>query len=953
MLSRLTCLALLVFAACGDDPVPPLATAQPGVVFTFPQNAQVDVPIGANVVVAFSDPVASGALGDASIVGPNGPVSATATVTPDGNGLVFAAPALDPGTQYGVQIGADVCPTATNLPASGPLFSFTTRTDRPRAAPPALVAVNGGDPSNPESYRPMLDTSTIRLLFSEPLDPRRVVAGAGSVEVVDAGGTAVPALVVPVGIHVAIDPYDDLTAGQMYTVQLGASLVDLGGQALAPTTVNLTPRDTKGASGSIAQVLRTRTDSDPGAKTLRAGATANTVSLSSPLIGAQTQTVEPSALATELGDPAALGGPIAFTVRRGQRMKLSGLDVKLGGQIAAGVSTGDIEIEFLTDGGGRLYRNPYQPADQRPEDLRAPLYVDLDLDVALFATDPDGNAVLSQTVLGVEASGVVSADDGYLGIETVGAMELGLLGVGKAPSNLALSLLTDQTATADTDTTAPILVANTTDLEVDGGIELIFSEPIDLATLDLQLKDPNGNVIPTVIESHGATVVVRPTSPLAYSTSYSVVMNAVTDVAGNALADLTPVVVSTPPMATTNVPLMVAAMHPGVPCALTSGHCAGGDKNDDSYHPFTLPADEPITVNFTQPLERNTIALGTACNTGSVRVETVDGTGACSGTVPGTLMVHDHTMQFVPDVAWTEGAAYRVSLISGGNKSCVAGAVCGVLSNETSSYDPLNGASDDGAAGGPDLVMDFTGAASNGSTYIVTEAGPYTDINGDGTLDGSEQPAPDNRAGLKVLGTTGAISNASANGPFCPGTTDEGCMYISGAMPVELGALQTNCTLPDGTTAAQCIPVTLSPQIMYATSVSLKANVVVNITTDTKTSVMRLREPADGPVTGYIVDGGGTPTLLVTLDVYLDAPDMSVPLSSHDLHSKPLSVALSGPLTFLPDGRIAIAASNTADIPVTVNISAPLGISGAVDLQLPANEMKLQLVSPPLRGVSR
>ena len=117
---------------------------------------------------------------------------------------------------------------------------------------------------------------------------------------------------------------------------------------------------------------------------------------------------------------------------------------------------------------------------------------------------------------------------------------------------------------------------------------------------------------------------------------------------------------------------------------------------------------------------------------------------------------------------------------------------------------------------------------------------------------------------------------------------------------------------------------------------------------------MRVREPAGGGgVVGYIVDKSGTPTLIVKLDLYMDAPDMSIPLSSHDLHSKPLSATLSGPVTFLPDGRISIAVQNTADLPVEVNISAPLGISGSVKMRVPAGEMKLQLISPPLRGVAR
>jgi len=70
---------------------------------------------------------------------------------------------------------------------------------------------------------------------------------------------------------------------------------------------------------------------------------------------------------------------------------------------------------------------------------------------------------------------------------------------------------------------------------------------------------------------------------------------------------------------------------------------------------------------------------------------------------------------------------------------------------------------------------------------------------------------------------------------------------------------------------------------------------------------------------------------------------------SHDLHSKPLSVSLRGPVRFLPDGRIAIAATNVADVPLSVTISGP-GLTGAVNMVVPSSEMKLQLVSPPLRG---
>ena len=175
---------------------------------------------------------------------------------------------------------------------------------------------------------------------------------------------------------------------------------------------------------------------------------------------------------------------------------------------------------------------------------------------------------------------------------------------------------------------------------------------------------------------------------------------------------------------------------------------------------------------------------------------------------------------------------------------------------------------------------------------------------------------------------------------------------LVGSMPADMGEVTNTCPLPGGASAPACLPVKLGTQAMYGTSVTMDATAGVSLTTDTGMQVMRIREPANGAVTGYVIDRNGTPTMVLGLELYMDAPDMSITLSSHDLHSKKLSVVLEGPLTFLPDGRIAIVLSNTADLPVEINIDAPLGIAGSVKLIVPKGEMKLQLLSPAQRGVS-
>jgi hypothetical protein len=235
---------------------------------------------------------------------------------------------------------------------------------------------------------------------------------------------------------------------------------------------------------------------------------------------------------------------------------------------------------------------------------------------------------------------------------------------------------------------------------------------------------------------------------------------------------------------------------------------------------------------------------------------------------------------------------------------------------------------------------------------LLAAAMPHADLNGSGHMEQGEPRPDDNRVALRIAGTSGLISSASFNGPDCvPGTPEvEACMYVLGAIPAQLGERRDNCTLPDGSTAASCVPVAMSAQVMYSTSVAMTANAILSLTTETGMSVMRVREHPDRPLEGYIVDRAGVPTMIVALDLYMDAPDMSLPIAQHDMRSKPLSVSLEGPLEFRADGRIAISLRNTAEVPITVGIDAPLGITGAVNLVVPAGEMKLQLMSRAQRG---
>ncbi|HEY0989715.1 MAG TPA: Ig-like domain-containing protein, partial [Kofleriaceae bacterium] len=587
------------------------------------------------------------------------------------------------------------------------------------------------------------------------------------------------------------------------------------------------------------------------------------------------------------------------------------------------------------------------------------------------AVDAAGNAALTQTVLGVQGSGVVIATDGVLDLEAVISIDLDLLGVTRASTNLVLEMITDAAAAPVADREAPALLASLPSgaadpLSAETAVELIFSEPVDLERAragGVRLETAGGTAIPGVIESHGAALAIRPLAPLPSGTSFRVALTDVADLAGNPLAATAAPAFSTPVRLATTTPLAVASVHPGAPCALTGGgpttpgHCLTGGPPDDNYPLFTLAANEAIDVRFTQAPASASVTRSDACNRGSVRIEEIDGSGACVQPVAGTLRLRDRALSFVPDAPWRVGQRYRLTLVSGPDASCGADEICGT-NGVAASFSTLN-RDGIGALVRADLVIDFTGAAATRAALATTETAPISDTNGSGTIESGELASDINRVALRITRTTGVVTAASFPVPDCiPATAEaEACMALSGAIPVELLPLARNCALPGGGTAPSCIPVALSPQLVLATSLPLHATAVVgastiNIDTITGALVLRVREPAGGTLTGYLIDDAGTPTLVAALDVYLDAPDMQIPLLSHDLHSRPLSIALRGPLRFLADGRIAIAVSNVADVPLTVNIQGGT-LMGAVEMVIPRGELKLQLASPPLRGGAR
>jgi hypothetical protein len=154
-----------------------------------------------------------------------------------------------------------------------------------------------------------------------------------------------------------------------------------------------------------------------------------------------------------------------------------------------------------------------------------------------------------------------------------------------------------------------------------------------------------------------------------------------------------------------------------------------------------LAADLPVELTFQQPLDRGTVTLGTACGTGSVRVERLDPSGACTGVARGRLVVGEDRLSFIADGGWEPGARYRVVIHGGDDGDCDAGELCG-RNRLPFNSDVLDGLADRGDAGGADLVLPFVAAPASADRYaMTTRAWPVADGNGNGVPTRARWPA--------------------------------------------------------------------------------------------------------------------------------------------------------------------------------------------------------------------
>ena len=110
------------------------------------------------------------------------------------------------------------------------------------------------------------------------------------------------------------------------------------------------------------------------------------------------------------------------------------------------------------------------------------------------------------------------------------------------------------------------------------------------------------------------------------------------------------------------------------------------------------------------------------------------------------------------------------------------------------------------------------------------------------------------------------------------------------------------------------------------------------------------------PVEGWIQESGDTGELMLsaTLDLYLDAPSLvdrglTVQNGSTNLNSYPLTMELSGPVTFLDDGRMVVEQYNLEQktVPVEVHLRGNLNV--IQNLIIPKRGNRVQYISDPIK----
>ena len=1007
--------ASLTVAGCGGDKQTVVFPGRGGEVFyTYPDADQRGVSTRAPIVVRLSDPVADPlALDDSMIrlMQDTTPVPVEISVAPgsdDRSVVLRPVEPLAPGVTYTVEL-LDLNSAKGQITLADGGFSFTTalaaKGPRAQQVSDALFAVTRMFPDNAEL--PILDFSTLRFQFSQPIDVASVRYG-DTLMLKDDQDQLVPAVVLAKGHFLTVDPVEDLQAGSSYTLTLSNQLTSRYGAALELSFDGTDSFSFSPLPSGPTEVLALQAPAS-GLPSALTGQPVNLVPVIATLLGEETQSQQSGDVFAELAFVPNYPVATPLRIARGSMLTGDELVVRIGGQIPAGFNSGDVVVQFISDATGYLLPNPYSTSPKAPRQIR------VFMDVAITTGNAVANSSFNQDVLHLELVGQGIVENGVLVSDALTVVESEVLGLETAFGVLSFRMeaYADQLAAPApaVDLDAPFVqswMPNQLASSHRPGEPVVinFNEAVDPLSLVNRIV-VSENTMPVAVEQirqDGVSVII--TLPLNYGADYDIaLLDGITDLAGNPLPAQT--LSFTMPSYATAQPASPLALqvYPGFPCVSVqrdiannnAGRCDGSQTTDDRLPLATMPADRSIQVSFSQVMDPASIALGS-----TFLVEEVDATEATVAAVDGRLEVRERELLFTPDQPWQDGTLYRYTLRSNGNAASAvcnpATAICSadglplktrVLSTTLAAAPALNG-------GGLDMQIFFRGAPASSSVLTKLANLPTADVNSNGRRDAGEENAvadPDylkNSARITVSGVGGQVAEANIGCPIGQSCPEATYVYATGALGGEVvgfldateAAAVARAPLPAEVAANGGILVYLHPTVLMTSNFVAYARTTLEpITTadpaDSGELIMRIRYECDArtnPVApspaestplrqcdpaetgfgeGWIIEGVEGPRFLATLNGYIDAPRLNAvarvlgvptPLE-HNQRSYGFTANVSGDVEFIDDGRMSIALANETPIVALVSLSAAGVLNADVELTLPLGEVILNVLS--------
>lgn len=866
------------------------------VISVYPYDTQKDVTLKTPIFLTFSEPVDETTLLNGFILNvDSSSVAGTLQISTDKKKVKFIPNLpLSPNKSHQIILSGVTTEDGfpLTLPVNGIVSNFTTIGER----------VKSGDGLNVISVEPSTDKfydfSTLRILFSEPLDPSSVIKNSSFVFKRVSDDTQVSGTLIVNKSRIIFDPETDLIPEEEYRLELTGAIKAINGEQLTPYTLSIYPVGTipfmelvNEASPDIDDV-----GGDPNLLPFSdlTGERVNSSVIESKLLGRSTTYLK-GLLKAEVRMPLKGSDLLPVVIRKGQILNATGMDIKLGGEIDTLLDTGEISLYLITDSTGYIVSNPYFNLNH---DAGPAVY--LKLDNCITATDSRVNSVLNQDLIDIGLYGEVTVEGDKMMINALGTTELNVLGAESAPVTLTLRLV-GVSSSPPTDSTSPTISSiypSGDNVPVDTSIIVTFSEPVKESTLGSRIVLTRaGNPVSGRLKTDGSSVIFEPDSPLVFGAQYTITISpGIEDLNGNLLSSGMNQTFTTQPFNINNLKApLISTIYPGVPCILknaTQGNAGVCSQQDvgQAFQMFELPLNREIVVIFTKPVNPSTV------NEDSFQV--IDKTTLQN--VSGSRIVSYNKVTFIPDEPWITGRNYELKIIGGSDQTCNAEEICGTDGRPLNT-DILDDAENLSAEveGGADMVIPFVGGTYSDDIILPLSLIRYTDTNSNGIADATETQYNENSVYMMAT----ALGIPIPLRTFLSGTlitVMSGYDYISETLPI---------SVPPGSwifgTSVTALVIT-SDRLMVRPS---------------GTSSGLIRKPAPS-------DPDQRPIVELIMNVWMDGVNTAygADCDGMNMQNTTVTMNLQGRIDFLSDGRMVTALANTNTVNATAIARATIGI---------------------------